>query len=798
MAGYLLPTRRSSLIDPEAPKVHSNAGSVSSSHDFGYAQPRTHWNLDAEEIINKLAANRTFKVGGLFDVDGLPTFDDLTRYGVSEEKGKELASLEIERLTKVVNSAKPIQLEGDPCWFGRADEEGYLRLDKLAQQIKIAIDICSHDTALLMLDYDPSNAALERFSDSRAGILRVFDGRTSVDPVDTWSRMKIENANDRAMHCVVNYLTGTLALVLMRSMKGDFWDDNCIITLARTSAKVKVVASNLAHAAEISLAGKKEWATHIGRFTKDEPNPPTVDNEKRISEIQKQNLALARQVVVKNERYFSVMSTFSENIHALLSKVAIAMGSAPGAALPPNLFESCSLVYDSGFRDGRALLCQERNGAIGASGSRGEVHCASFTFGMCLEVFESLASRIECKTPGSSDPATMIYWKWTKMGVESEVYENTEPMIGQRWLTSMADIITAFIPYLMVCGPFSNVLDTMTQRVASISDPGDPVSMCTETRFLASFMVRASEYELFSAKVFGRDNDVTSVSDSSVALTRALDQGPDTTLPQNTDRKRETDLQNQLAKENQPIAAGLDMMEAWTTDIESITISSRWYCWGTLTFCGALVIGGLLIGFTVKDRIEGVDPSNLSVFCWTVAAFIVLVMKSLRVENWTWRDFFRGKVVCRSVSEVTAVTGIDDQVLLSILRYSELRNIMRKKGPFRGIFARLVGDGESMGGFVIDLPLTTTSLMRSGCFFIQVQGSQGPALVVIDGSEGIPYNAVEPQSFLDNGQRVNCQNVQDPGRWGSGDRAKDLHVLITNKLKWSRVVGIFRKEAYFT
>ncbi|KAH8900335.1 hypothetical protein GQ53DRAFT_862337 [Thozetella sp. PMI_491] len=760
MAPFILPARRSTLLDPEQPKTHTHART--SSRDAGYASPRSSWNLDAARIINKLKTNRTFHVGGLFDIDGLPLFDDLMRYGVSEDKSKELACLEVERLVGVVNSAKPVQLEGSQAWFGQTDEEGYLRLDKLSHQIKIAIDICSHDLGLLMLEYDPSNAVLERFQEARAGILSVFDSKLTVDATDTWRRMKLEQANDLALHCVVNYLTSILARVLLRSMKGDFWDDNCIIALARTAAKMKIVAADLVHAAEISLAGKREWSARIARIMKDEPNPPTVDEEKETKEVEKQTIALARQVVVKTGRYFAVMSTFSEGILVLLSRVANAMGSAPGAALPPDIFESCSLVYDTGFRGHRALLCQERNGSIGASGSRDEVRCASFTFSMCLDVFESLASRVGSTTRGSSETATMIYWKWTKLGEESEVDEDADPRTGQRWLTSMSDLITAFIPYLMVCGPFSNALDTLTQRVMSIADPGDPVLMCAETRFLASFVVRASEYELFKAKFFGLDNDVAS-----------------------------------LARENEPIKAGLDMMASWTLDSDSIIIPSRLYCWGTMAFCSLLVVGGLAIGLTVKNRIEGVDPSNISVFCWTLAAFVILVMKALRVENWPWRDFFRGRVRCRSVSEVIAVTGINGQVFLSILLRLEPQIIMRKAGPFRGIFRRKESEGVG-GGFSVDLPLTTDSMTRAGCFFIQVQSSIGPALVAIAATHGQPYRSVEPQSSLAHKVGIKCQNLQEPSAWGSGGETKNLYVLITNELKWSRVVGIFTKDAYFS
>lgn len=43
-----------------------------------------------------------------------------------------------------------------------------------------------------------------------------------------------------------------------------------------------------------------------------------------------------------------------------------------------------------------------------------------------------------------------------------------------------------------------------------------------------------------------------------------------------------------------------------------------------------LVIGGLVVGFVVGERIS-VDPFNITMFCWALAAFLLLVAKAIRV-----------------------------------------------------------------------------------------------------------------------------------------------------------------------
>ncbi|KAF5485649.1 hypothetical protein CGCF413_v013441 [Colletotrichum fructicola] len=110
-----------------------------------------------------------------------------------------------------------------------------------------------------------------------------------------------------------------------------------------------------------------------------------------------------------------------------------------------------------------------------------------------------------------------------------------------------------------------------------------------------------------------------------------------------------------------------------------------------MTACGILVVGGITAGLIVGERIPGVDPFNIATFAWVLAAFIILIAKSLSVREWPWRDFLRGQVPCRSVSELHTVTGIDEQRILKYLLASVLKHTETKSfGPSEGCKSNLM------------------------------------------------------------------------------------------------------------
>ncbi|KAK1948917.1 hypothetical protein LY78DRAFT_732495 [Colletotrichum sublineola] len=164
-------------------------------------------------------------------------------------------------------------------------------------------------------------------------------------------------------------------------------------------------------------------------------------------------------------------------------------------------------------------------------------------------------------------------------------------------------------------------------------------------------------------------------------------------------------------------------VRSWVIEEKVIVVMLRAFVVKIMALCGALVVGGILAGILLGERLQGVDPFNITTLAWVLAGFIILVAKSLFVSEWPWRDFLRGRVPCRSVSELHTVTGVDEQDIMEYLLAKEPYTILITKGPFNRTFTR-----RSNEGFSIDAKMELHTLVASGIIVLKVATQMGPAL----------------------------------------------------------------------
>lgn len=238
-------------------------------------------------------------------------------------------------------------------------------------------------------------------------------------------------------------------------------------------------------------------------------------------------------------------------------------------------------------------------------------------------------------------------------------------------------------------------------------------------------------------------------------------------------------------------------MQDWVVDESSVTVSNKFYVASVMMFAMILGGGGLAIGFTLAARIEGVHPFDLATYTWVLAAFIVLICKSVRVENWTWSDFLRWRVRCRSVSELASAAGVHEQLVMAKLLHDDCGgSILLTRGPYNSVF-RNHADGVD-GGFSIDRPISAATLMLSGLALLKVVAPRGHAIVCLDYRRGTYLTVVEHQRKQDK-SRLICDDLSriptDSTKrarvgWHVAEPVK-LKLTKMDDFKWKRVQGLY-------
>lgn len=756
--------------------------------------------IDEERINSSLDCHRRFEVKEGYEMKDLPKFNDLTRYDVQEEQEMDLWKFEVSRLATAVKSPNPPSLEGPAEWYGSADSDGYNRLHVMAATIKYALDVCTHDNELVLLEHEAPLANKELFVSSHRSLLRNFDPAEGIILFDR--KIKLAQYNDEAYHGLVNYLTAILARLLLRTVKGKFWVDNCLSTIAKFAAKLKVLGNDIPQAVSRTIEAHKDVQMRMEELARTQtgrqllPTPAGKEPAQESCEGSNWSALDIGQLGSSGVRYFIVMDVFDRGISHLLSNCVADLKWDEEVEQTADMFETSAIIYDAGFRRIRTQLCQERDGSIGVAAERNVIHCAGVAFDVCREVWT--------KQPSVKKPTgkyTTLDWNWTGL-TDSEDLEASSP--GSRSWATMQDVIAAFVPYSMFCGRFPTNLSQFARQIIQISDTTNPVQFYAQQNCLAAARIRTSQYESSRSKTtISSSSQTQNVYDTTMALEGALAgvQGDP-----NSSSAKELRRRHQAQKEK--FRNAMNEVEKWVMDENSIIITSLWFSWVVLVAVGVLVAGGVAL-VAVQDRIDGVDPSNLTVLIWTAAGVLMIYFKSMRVENWPWRDFLRGRVVCRSVSEVEAVTKIDPQVLLAILMRFEPRIFLGKCGPFRNIF-----DRKAEGSFSIDVPPTTKTAVAGGHVFIRVDSTHGPALVGLEARNREIYSSIDYQDFRKRGTGYICRDLVDAGQYriplatedgpegkgGGSDLTKSLplYPICTNELSWHRVQGVFVEEALFS
>ncbi|KAL6718971.1 hypothetical protein ACLMJK_003206 [Lecanora helva] len=758
--------------------------------------------FDAEKVLEVCAHHKEFKDHGT-TLKGLAKFDDSRGYGLDDDLETKLVKIEVDRLIAAVSAEGPFLFNSDGLFQG-TEESTFEELSHVADQIRVNFEIIRHDNAMHALRHCPDllDNAVDGFRQARTRLSsRYKHDELHVEGSEPKMLQPLER-NLQAYFALVDYVTASIGRLLFRVVTSKYWETHLLSILAQWAAKLKVLSHKPAHYAAQSLDHGEQFVVELIAGMESR-SVVLLKIRKAADAAEHKDVDALNQETTITSRYYKQKKQFRDNVERLLKNTLDTLlhrednGSAVAA------FEMCTLVFQTGLDGVPTTLSNSREGIISASSGAVRVNCTYTALNLLMQNVREIA-----KAPrkcGEGHGAT-VKWEW--------VHDTDKNANGAAEIEiAEMDMIISILAPLGLTSTYSSVrLEELMSLISNLVDEDDPiVQFAPPPRgFEASFTFTTSQHvdKLNNPTVSRhRDPDVCSVSASSTRLgIKARERMYSQTFRKAS--KSEDNREKMIAAYENDKAK----MNGWDISEDSITIHCRRYVIAVIILAVVLLLIGMSVPFIVGERIKGVDPFQITTFSWIIAGFVVLVAKAQYVNTWLWHDFLQGRVVCRSVSDVCAVTRIDPQLVLMNLLHEERENTLTTRGPFNGMFSR---KSENSGvGFAIDESVRLVTMLASGFVILKVVNEMGEHLLCVDVRKGVEGVGTLKNSYE---KSLACMDIgRDELQDAMNDRSLDVRKkawssfkrfartrpdkvmrLAESELTYNKVLGLYIKNSKF-
>ncbi|EKJ73106.1 hypothetical protein FPSE_06719 [Fusarium pseudograminearum CS3096] len=668
-----------------------------------------------------------------------PRYGDLSHYAIRDDDEKCLWELEVTRLIDSLGTAQePLSTSHGNVLTSAVDTSAFNSLGRLSDQMICALSIYGMDdtvaTATSPIDSvgGRSYNRLQERLGQRSELAHVVGVR---DPLVTRFRhserhsriprppmqqetqvqgdpVPLESLNDDdapTYYALVDYITTILVRLLLKGCdrRHVYWLSIVLTTLAKISTKLKVLSHDLPIFVEQSL---DRFSLHNHNYLdalEQTAENPHVDPPLLRQEMKDVTTGIKDNYIVN---YVSDMTAVSNWLFRLIWHILTDLNTRNTRGRTTDEFDISASVLTLGSRSLPTLAYQNRPGHISGSSSIVALEMYQRAFNLMIDTVKGIrwnSVPIEQVTKGQCT---------LSIGVDRALPNQSSEIKSMTEIVSIMVLVSCMDPSLTedmvkVCSTVraSNVLpkvsNTVQKYAAFFSFRNVPVE--SNLQPLQNSRPLSQSFILKSGNV-----PISVVPDRDNAPSRwEFSEAAQKDLHKSESMRRHVSLS----------------ARGWAVDEQAISVSCLKYTVSIMVGCSILVLGGLMAGLFVGSRIDGVDPFNLTMFAWIIAGFIILVSKSLRVGEWNWRDFLKGRVTCRTVHELASVTNLDEQGIIMQLLSSEKEWPLISRGPYNSAFSNTGADG-----FSVDVKPKIGTLFVSGLLVLEVLMESGPALVCLD------------------------------------------------------------------
>ncbi|KAL9625448.1 MAG: hypothetical protein Q9160_000511 [Pyrenula sp. 1 TL-2023] len=698
--------------------------------------------LDVDLILTKAQAHQHFKRRNI-TYRNLPEFEPL--YHSDEVEAQALLRDEIERLVAAASHDDPKQKSskaGTPSSASqRSDDatasgslpaiinlEWQSGLNGTTRDVLTCVEHLLTNLALVMY----KNALLLvqnlRWCHSSRGVAGIFESALNdmlqtrkvlisrlvphSQYIDTEPPppLQPETASYALYDVMVDYVTSTIAKVIVESGDGPAWCNNSLAILARLSRKLKNLKTNARRYADEAISSA-EFLHEDLRDERTDAGKHNVFNFDSGSYDVVDDSIYLKDYFVEQFRYRDYLCQI---LTSVLSTIEYGMTDQP---LPTTqkIFDfnvmcqkenNFSLLVSSDAHDNISVTPNEMSMGLSVTGCN-----------LLLDLAKQLSSRQRKPTPYGA--AKLLRWWWR---------EGTSLESGQTWIETTEESFSALIALAMASSSVSQWLAELLDFASCLEEEtGEIRAFRPHTNFHLAFTFAQSREEV-----------TPFINNDTISLARFVRHSA-----QDSQKEEAGNPGASLRLQYQQHKAKIGN---WTIDSGTITVHRPWIVIGIVVPSLILALAGVSLMLAPYKRPKGVDPSNFMIFLWSIALSFLLVAKAFFVPDWPWHDFLRGNVACRSVTEVARISGIDEQLI--ILHLLNDRHGLAIKGPYDTAFNRSTGPIEAFTiGFSIDVPIDLGTLYASGFLILKVDNYERPRLVCMRGSVDASFDTRAQKSL---------------------------------------------------
>ena len=470
--------------------------------------------LDPEKIMEFAKRYKSFEYRN-YEFKDLPKYDDLTGFGVPEVQEHRLWKLEIDRLVAAVkNPGAPILFA--PCGLGKADAKGFANVTNLCDQIACNVSIIHHDNCLVDRSDKVHREKKRWYSFAKHRIQTRYTEATNCPDDDNVRGKRPEllaQGNREAYFSMVDYLTAILARYLYKCASSQFWHNQCFSTLAKWSAKLKVIEKDPVEFARLSLEAGEDLDDELEQTSYLEfldSGPPRFNPNKYLN-------GGAEEPYDPSNVYHTVERQFRDILGYNLYHLVEDAFRPIHHKQRPEAMEVCTRVYRTGQQSSHTIIANDREGQFSAATDSKQLRYSRAAFEILLKnakTLQKVAQDRDSKTTPektkNSEDTAIFEWQWQVADGTDQSPSGLGHKVEDRFeTTSIEDAVSIFLPHSLCDAHISSETMglIMVTRIASQLLEDETVEEYVDEDFAAEFICMTGAYQKIAARMaVGRDS----------------------------------------------------------------------------------------------------------------------------------------------------------------------------------------------------------------------------------------------------------------------------------------------------